>query len=164
MKTGLYIFCFTLLLSCKNKDTVIIDNIVINKDSVLNAIMEIDAKWSETAGQKGYNKSRADFADEKAINLLNGKMPLVGREAIIQFAESNPDTGYTIKWKPLKGDMAESCDLGYTYGSWQLFTKSKTGKDTTLYGNYITVWKRQADGSWKYVIDGGSDTPQEVKE
>jgi ketosteroid isomerase-like protein len=41
-------------------------------------------------------------------------------------------------------------------------SKTKTGSDTTMYGDYVTVWQKQADGSWKYVADTGNDTPHEV--
>ncbi len=37
--------------------------------------------------------------------------------------------------------------------------KDKKGEITTTYGNYVTVWKRQPDGKWKYVLDGGNTTP-----
>jgi ketosteroid isomerase-like protein len=42
-------------------------------------------------------------------------------------------------------------------------TKNAAGTDTTLFGNYITVWKKQSDGSWKYVSDAGSNTPDPYK-
>lgn len=164
MKNILFIASIFFLISCKNKVAENSISQTLNRDSILAAIMDVDKSWSETAGKKGYNNSRGDFADERAINLMNGEMPLVGREAIIKYASTHPDTGFSIIWNPLKGDLSESCDLGYTYGSWQLFTKTKAGTDTTLFGNYITVWKRQPDGSWKYVIDGGGGTPREVKE
>jgi hypothetical protein len=35
------------------------------------------------------------------------------------------------------------------------------GKDTVEYGNYVTIWKRFPDGRWKYVLDGGNDTPKQ---
>jgi hypothetical protein len=31
------------------------------------------------------------------------------------------------------------------------------------YGNYMSVWKKQDDGSWKFVLDGGNTTPPPVK-
>jgi ketosteroid isomerase-like protein len=61
----------------------------------------------------------------------------------------------------VKADISSSGDLGYTFGNWQIFVKGgPTSKDTTIYGNYISIWKKQADGSWKYELDGGNVTPK----
>jgi ketosteroid isomerase-like protein len=152
------------LLSCTTQHSDHPNAASLNKDSLLKAMMDADKSWSDLAGQKGFNRSRVDFAEEKAINLMSREMPLVGREAIMKYANTHPDSGYVIRWHPLKGDLAESGDLGYTYGSWTMNTKTGSGRDTSIYGNYVTVWKRQHDGSWKYLIDGGGSTPEEVKE
>jgi ketosteroid isomerase-like protein len=44
-----------------------------------------------------------------------------------------------------------SGDLGYTY---ELFTV--TAKDTTMQGTYVSIWKKQKDGNWKFVLDTGN--------
>ena len=56
-----------------------------------------------------------------------------------------------------KAEASEN--IGYTFGWWKYYTKKKSGSDTVYQGVYITVWKKQKDGTWKYVIDGGNDTP-----
>jgi ketosteroid isomerase-like protein len=66
------------------------------------------------------------------------------------------DSGLMLTWVPVKAEISLSGDLGYTFGNWELFVKSS---DTTLYGNYVSIWKKQADGSWKYVLDAGCNTP-----
>jgi ketosteroid isomerase-like protein len=58
-----------------------------------------------------------------------------------------------ITWQPFKAEA--SGDLGYTIGNWKYQTK-----DTIMYGNYCTIWKRQQDGNWKFVFDGGNNTPK----
>jgi ketosteroid isomerase-like protein len=64
---------------------------------------------------------------------------------------------FVLTWEPLKADA--SGDLGYTFGNWARKSKTAAGSDTTVYGNYVSIWKRQADGSWKYVFDSGNGTP-----
>jgi len=39
-------------------------------------------------------------------------------------------------------------------------TLTKTGADTVIYGVYVSIWKKQKDGSWKYILDGGNTTPK----
>ena len=133
------------------------------KDSLRTLLMNVDRSWSERSRQKGYHASRLDFASDSAIDLLDGEMPLHGIKEIKQYAATHPDSSYTLEWKPLRCAVATSGDIGYTYGGWTMHTKTKQQSDTSLYGDYITVWKKQTDGSWKYVVDGGTNTPKRVE-
>lgn len=72
---------------------------------------------------------------------------------------NKPTPTFTLEWYPVKVEVSKSADLGYTFGNW-IFTNVKGEKE---YGNYMTVWKKQKDGSWKYVIDGGNSTPEPLK-
>ena len=59
-----------------------------------------------------------------------------------------------LTWEPTFGDVAQLGDLGYTTGPWELRPSSPQDKPTA-YGHYVSVWRRQPDGSWKVVIDLG---------
>ncbi len=164
MKFIFLIFYCVLLFSCvKKKDDTQKQVIYINKDSLQNVLINVDKSWSDSAQIKGFNKSRLDFAADSAINMLENSMPLIGKNAISEFASSHSDSSFTIQWKALKAEVSDSGDMGYTFGSWELKTKTSKGTDTIFYGDYLTVWKKQLDNSWKYLIDGGNETPKEVK-
>lgn len=77
-----------------------------------------------------------------------------------QYSENTP--GVTLSWKPQIVDVAASGDLGYTSGPFELHLPGKDGGAPLVYtGRYMTVWKRQPDGKWKFVIDGGTqDKPK----
>ena len=139
------------------------ENTVLLKDSLINVLRNTDIAWSETAAKKGYHQSRLDFAANDAIDMLEGSMPLMGIDAIRKFVETHPDSDFVMSWHPVTADVAASGDLGYTFGSWKMVMKLKEGKDTTMFGDYLTVWKKQEDGSWKYVVDGGNGTPAEIR-
>jgi ketosteroid isomerase-like protein len=65
---------------------------------------------------------------------------------------SKPGTDW-LYWQPVYADISASGDFGYTTGPWH-FSKNK--KETpTAFGEYITVWRKQADGKWKILIDAG---------
>ena len=58
-----------------------------------------------------------------------------------------------LYWQPVYADISTAGDFGYTTGPWS-YSKSK--KETpTAFGEYITVWRKQADGKWKILIDAG---------
>ncbi len=58
-----------------------------------------------------------------------------------------------LYWQPVYADISASGDFGYTTGPWH-FSKNKKEKPTA-FGEYITVWQKQADGKWKILIDAG---------
>ena len=62
-------------------------------------------------------------------------------------------------WAPVYGDVSQAGDLGWNTGP--LVFEGK-GSDPDRHGMFFSVWKRQADGSWKVVLDVGSDTPSAV--
>jgi ketosteroid isomerase-like protein len=70
-----------------------------------------------------------------------------------------PDTNTHLTWAPAKVDVSDDGTLGYTWGRYDYTVKGKDGKITSAPGIYLTIWKRQSDGSWKFVFDGGPELP-----
>lgn len=136
----------------------------LNKDSLKTVLITEDKKFSDLSLKIGFNHARLGHVSENAIESVEETMPLEGKKAIEDYTANHPDSAFTLEWNPLRAEVSNSGDLGYTFGGWTLKTKTKAGHDTTLYGNYITIWQKQADGSWKYVFDGGNDTPKPVTE
>ena len=56
--------------------------------------------------------------------------------------------GLSLVWWPNWAGMSKSGDLGFTTGGVEV------GGVRT--GHYFTIWKRQSDGGWKWVYDGGT--------
>ncbi len=54
-----------------------------------------------------------------------------------------------IEWWPTFAGVARSGEMGFTTGP--------AARDQEGYGHYFTVWRRQADGAWRWVYDGGSN-------
>jgi ketosteroid isomerase-like protein len=74
---------------------------------------------------------------------------------------TNPNVQLT--WSPLKVEVSNDGTLGYTWGRYDFISKAKDGKADSSTGIYLTIWRRQADGSWKFVYDGApqiSDDPK----
>src|SRR5690606_26816421 len=109
---------------------------------------------SKLASQVGFNNVLLSVADSTFVKLGNGQLPIVGRTAFANSFDKNKDIK-TITWYPVNAEVAKSGELGYSWGNWQFITQ-----DTTYYGNYVTIWKKQSDGSWKMLLDGGNSTPK----
>ncbi len=74
--------------------------------------------------------------------------------------EARPVDKNRLEWAPAVAEIAASGDLGYTSGPWR-FTPAGADKPSA-FGQYFTVWKKQADGKWKVLIDhgvSGTETP-----
>ncbi|MCO5950449.1 YybH family protein [Mucilaginibacter flavidus] len=76
--------------------------------------------------------------------------PVNGKE---RWATIKPDSS-KLSWYPAFADVEASSELGFTTGPWE-YRENKADKDAGAFGNYITIWKKQADGTWKAAIDLG---------
>lgn len=59
-----------------------------------------------------------------------------------------------LGWEPVFADVAAAGDLGYTTGPWIASNRERRDVQPT-FGEYVTLWRRQADGSWKAEVDAG---------
>jgi len=123
-------------------------------DSLLNT----DREFNVLAGEKGFVEAFLQYMDDGAIIFPAGSEPITGREKIRKHLAEGSE-GATLTWKPAKAEVAASSDLGYTYGTSEYRFTDKDGKTSFHYGKYVTVWKRQSDGRWKFIIDIGNSSP-----
>ena len=152
MKALRLILCLTILIGCQTR---------YDERQTANEIMETDRSFNKMAQEKGLSEAFVFFADETAILLRERQYPIIGKYELMMYSKENPWGDIKLKWEPLRAEAI--VNLGYTFGSYQIQTKTSDGlRDTTIHGNYVSVWKRKRDGSWRYVVDGGSDTPGPV--
>jgi ketosteroid isomerase-like protein len=59
-----------------------------------------------------------------------------------------------LSWGPAYAYVSTSGDLGYTTGPYEL-RKEKASDPVAGRGHFVSVWRRQKDGAWKVVFDGG---------
>ena len=69
------------------------------------------------------------------------------------------DTAQSLRWHADYARLATGGDLGYTVGRWKVLRRDSTGEHAVARGKYLTVWRRQADGSWKVEADIGNTEP-----
>jgi ketosteroid isomerase-like protein len=104
------------------------------------------AGWSDWFDEHG-GMWRGDGAGER----------IEGRSAIREHMGSVLSRpGFRLDWRPLASGLADGGELGYTVGSYQRLQLGKDGKrELRGKGAYVTIWKRQADGSWRVLFDTG---------
>lgn len=124
------------------------------------SLRNVDLQWSEAASKRGADQFVRYFADD-AIFLPPNVPVMTSKDDIQRWASelmSNP--GFSLNWQPTKVEVSRGGDLGYTSGVYELKLTGPNGKAVSDHGKYLTVWKKQPDGSWKVVADTfNSDLP-----
>jgi ketosteroid isomerase-like protein len=94
------------------------------------------------------------YTDDASLLLADTPL-LTGKDAIrgaLKPIMSDPN--FAVTFGPTKVDVAKSGDLGYTQGTYSLTTSNpKTKAPATEKGKYLTVYRKQTDGTWKSVED-----------
>lgn len=129
----------------------------INKD--LADMVQAEHDFSATAVKEGFRDSFIKyFADdgigfsphpEKTREKLQKTPPQTGPRAII------------FRWSTMTGDMSLAGDLGYSTGP-VIYEDQTPAKRPPRHGIIFSVWQKQADGTWRVVVDMGCSTPQPV--
>ncbi len=123
-----------------------------------DAILAADAAWLKVYQAKDLAKSVA-FCDEQASMLAPNAPIATGKDAVAKVI-ADDFAHDTITWHANKVGVARSGDLGYTSGTTEYSIKDPSGKTISDRGKYLTVWKKQVDGSWEVLYDMfNSDLP-----
>ena len=114
----------------------------------------IEAGWEKDYQARDVDKAVAHYSNDAAV--ANPGMALASDEVSRKMAISQflSDPSVKISFASDRVGVAQSGELAYTRGHYSIdATDPKTKQPKIETGNYITVWKKQADGSWKAVED-----------
>ncbi|MEO8414645.1 MAG: DUF4440 domain-containing protein [Ginsengibacter sp.] len=114
-------------------------------------IFKADEAFSDLSKKSGMKRAFIEYIDDEGILLRPNHPPIAGANAIDFLSQVN-DSSYTLTWSPAGAEIAASGELGYTYGIYKLEMK-----DTVLRGTYVSIWKKQTDGKWKFILDSGNE-------
>lgn len=135
-----------------------------NADSIKQAIKADETKWNQQFKSKDTEGLADHYADD-AYFVAPGLAPADGSTAIRQiYATASTDPAFEVHFASDKIDVAASGDLAYARGKFsEKYTDKKTGKVMTDSGAYVTIYKKQDDGSWKAVEDFAAADPDSTK-
>jgi uncharacterized protein (TIGR02246 family) len=118
------------------------------------AIRDAEAAWVKAFATKEPEKAAAIYTND-ADSMLPDTPIMAGKPAII--AGMKPELGdpnFSLVFAPAKVEIAKSGDIAYSQGKFKYTTTDpKTGKRVGQTGNYVEVYKKQADGTWKVQED-----------
>jgi len=115
-----------------------------------------DSSFADLADRMGSAYAfESSIAPDGAI--FGGPQLLVGPQAVKDFEQAQ-GSGTSLTWRPVFVLAAGSGDLGATVGEYIATGRGPSGAAVQRFGKYLTVWQRQPDGSWKFVMRGGNAT------
>ena len=118
------------------------------------AVRAADLAFETRAQAVGAAQAFREFMDPTDGLEFGSGPPIRGAEAI--YKSMRGDTGHaTLQWAPTDAWGSASGDLGVTTGTWRLLDGSRP----PITGRYVTVWRKDAAGQWKGLIDIGSPDP-----
>jgi len=126
----------------------------VDLESERTALMDLDRQFLK-ASESGIMNGYAKYLSDNARLHRDGSFPMTEPTAVRNYLSSQIST---LTWTPIKSDVAQSDDLGYTYGSYELKFAGTTKAEK---GYYVRVWKRDSRGAWKLVLDTFSPVPAE---
>ena len=123
-----------------------------------DAVRKADADWNTAIGSKDVDAFVSFFAADGVLMMPN--MPAMNGADAIRAGISPMMPAMSVSWTATNADVAASGDLAYTTGTYQASMTMPDGTTHPDNGKYATIWKKQADGSWKVVVDiFNSDVP-----
>jgi len=122
-------------------------------------IMQLSREWAKAALAHDEEKTLSYWADD-AVVMEPGQPVRNGKKEIRRMVEESfKMPGFKISWEPQSAEVSQSGDLAYLKEKTQIMFNDSTGKVITLHSNAVTIWKKQADGNWKNIVDISSNEP-----
>jgi ketosteroid isomerase-like protein len=137
----------SMVSACKfKKDTV-------NTGGLKAEILRTEKEFEATVKKSGMQEAFYRFADDIAVIRRANDSLITGKNNIREFYQDPKFRNYDLSWTAVFVDVSNDGTLGYSYGKYVLKITQPDGEITEYTGVFHTVWKRQLDGTWKYVWD-----------
>jgi ketosteroid isomerase-like protein len=135
--------CFVMLAACERQSTIYMQ-------AQLQSLVDAERAFAQLSVEQGIKESFLANLAEGAI--VFRPRPVDGRQAYGERAPADD----VLSWQPVVAGIAASGDFGFTTGPWE-YRGSAGQAEADVYGQYISVWRKRADGPWRVAIDIGTD-------
>lgn len=124
----------------------------------LEQMLDADRAFAARARDAGWKQAFLEFYADSAIVFSAAEVRLA-RDWITGVPDPLP--GQQLLRESRYGDVSASGELGYVLGPAHTLTppRDARGKPVTRHSNYVSIWKRQRDGSFRIVLDVSVDAP-----
>jgi hypothetical protein len=127
--------------------------ISLSAQTNLEKVVETEKAFARTAAEKNTKEAFLEFSALDGIQF--NPNPINSRE-LWQTRQPNASL---LAWTPEFADISSNGVLAYTTGPWEFRPKGKADAPAG-FGHFVTLWQKQLDGSFKFVLDIGISHPQ----
>jgi ketosteroid isomerase-like protein len=132
----------------------------VEQKSDLQAMVETERAFAKMSVDQGTRAAFVAFIADDGIlfrpRAVKGKQWFLDHPAP---ASAPSDKRPSLNWYPAIAEISRAGDMGFTTGPWEL-KRVISDAQPSAWGNFLTIWKKQADGTFKYAIDLGISNPQ----
>jgi ketosteroid isomerase-like protein len=123
-------------------------------------LVQRDADWSSASFDgKDIEKIVSYWSDDAHV-LQPGLPPIDGKTAIRAFVTASLKIpGFKIHWVSEKPVLSADGKMAYMLGNVETTAPGANGSPQSTHGRGVTVWRRDADGVWRCVVDITNDAP-----
>ena len=123
-------------------------------DADVKAIQDNEVQWVKDYAAKDVTKIMAHYTDDATVMMSNSPS-ITGKDAILAaMKKMTADPLLSVTFHSTDVDVSRSGDIGYSQGKYAMTTTDPITKQLVQgHGDYLTVYRKQADGSWKAVDD-----------
>ncbi|MFL6208688.1 MAG: hypothetical protein ACJ74W_07530 [Pyrinomonadaceae bacterium] len=119
----------------------------------LGAMVAAERAFAKYCTEHGVRESWLEFFADDGVIFHPG--PINAKEFYRSRRPTPQPLPFTLNWTPTYGDISQAGDLGYTMGPWTALDNVPP-LEPAEHGYFFSVWRRQADGSWKVAADFGT--------
>jgi ketosteroid isomerase-like protein len=127
-----------------------------NVGSDLQAVVDAERAFSRASEEKGTRESFLAFIAEDGI--LFRPSAVYGKKWMLEHPVAPSPKRSLLIWQPIFAEISAAGDMGFTTGPWE-FKQDISDQKPVGFGQFATVWKKQTDGTWKFVVDLGISNP-----
>jgi ketosteroid isomerase-like protein len=149
---------FCLLMGCLGMLAIAAGCSQGNSTADAQAVKARNEAWSKDAASKDAAKFGTYYADDATVMMPNEPV-FRGADSIkAVLVPTMQDPNFALSFKAEK--IEASGILAYVQGTYSRTTTARDGKPFVDTGKSLSVWRKQADGSWKVIEDiFNSDLP-----
>lgn len=123
-------------------------------------LLRRDAEWADLASAGKDVEKIVSYWSDDAVLIFPGQPVLEGKAAIRAYVtESLKTPGFKIHWVSEKPTFSPDGKLAYMRGKDELTVPGQNGAPVTLHLRGISIWRLDADGQWRCVVDISNEEP-----
>jgi ketosteroid isomerase-like protein len=124
-------------------------------ESARNELLEQDRRFAASSREHGPAEAFRTFIHPRGSLLTAAGENVTGKQAIFERMQALP-AGTSLSWEPQDAGVANSGELGWTWGEYVSDSPAEDGHTTRQAGRYLNVWQRDESGNWRVLLDLGT--------